>query len=191
MLNDVRQQQSIINFYHWIHKSCPFTLPGTKSDVNSILMRLSTGIHVFACHLVHKHHPQKIQTSRQRAMGPRANFIHPKPDKKRLELMRLPGLQAVPVVKKCVNEKGKIYYAVFLPFDARIICPWCFKVSGLYLFFCLVVYTMQLTNLNYIFRKMRSRHILRTPSVPGCARKHRIGKCRCQDPGRKPKISCP
>ena len=64
-------------------------------------------------------------------MAPRHNIIHPPPSVQDLERMRRPGLEAVPLVKKCINRKGQEYHPVFLPFDARVICPWCLKESAI------------------------------------------------------------
>ena len=59
------------------------------------------------------------------------NTVHNPPPKKLLDLLRLPGLDAHPLVKKATDSNGKTYYPVFLPFDARVICPWCLKESAI------------------------------------------------------------
>ena len=61
-------------------------------------------------------------------MGPRHNIIHDPPDDHQLHLLRTSP--SVPIVRETQAPDGRVYYAVFLPFDARVICPWCFKVSS-------------------------------------------------------------
>jgi hypothetical protein len=62
-------------------------------------------------------------------MGPRHNLVHPPPDDNDLTLARRSGLAAIPLVKESRTPDGQVYYPVFLPFDARVVCPWCLKVG--------------------------------------------------------------
>ena len=60
-------------------------------------------------------------------MGPRHNILHDPPNDDDLELLRS---ACIPIVKEVRKLNGHVYYPVFLPFDARVVCPWCFKVSS-------------------------------------------------------------
>ena len=72
--------------------------------------------------------PYPVQ--RQEAtMGPRHNIYHAPPEKHQLKELRRQSTRAMPLVKKAVTPTGEVYYPVFLPFHARVICPWCFQVS--------------------------------------------------------------
>ena len=57
------------------------------------------------------------------------NVVHKLPVGSDLRKLRLDGIEAVPIVKIARHTNGKRYYPVIMPFDARIICPWCGKVA--------------------------------------------------------------
>ena len=63
--------------------------------------------------------------------GNKKTVIHPLPSKEFLSTLRLRGPSAVPLVKRVNLPNGQSYHPVFLPFDARIICPWCCKESAI------------------------------------------------------------
>lgn len=62
-------------------------------------------------------------------MAPKPNIVHDEPPLEDLVKVRKQGHDAIPLVKKAVTKDGREYYPVFLPFHARVICPWCFKVG--------------------------------------------------------------
>jgi hypothetical protein len=62
-------------------------------------------------------------------MGPKKhNIFHPPPEEDDLAVLRDVGLRAIPIVREARTTEGQVYFPVFLPFDARVVCPWCFKV---------------------------------------------------------------
>mmetsp|Transcript_66606 Transcript_66606/g.192926 ORF Transcript_66606/g.192926 Transcript_66606/m.192926 type:complete len:353 (-) Transcript_66606:4-1062(-) len=63
-------------------------------------------------------------------MASRHNIVHALPEKEDVKRMRR-KVAAVPLVKKSYTKSGEEYYPVFLPFEARIICPWCLKESAI------------------------------------------------------------
>jgi hypothetical protein len=63
--------------------------------------------------------------------GNKKTIIHPLPSKEFLSTLRLRGPSAVPLVKRVNLPNGQSYHPVFLPFDTRIICPWCCKESAI------------------------------------------------------------
>ena len=72
-------------------------------------------------------------------MGPRHNLVHPPPSEPELSALRNHGMSAIPLVQEVVSPDGQVYYPVFLPFDARVVCPWCFKVSHCQTFYIFII----------------------------------------------------
>ena len=78
-------------------------------------------------------------------MGPKKhNIYHQPPDEEDLALLRDVGLRAIPLVRETRTPEGQVYYPVFLPFDARVVCPWCFKVSFIILLYYQYNYLLNL-----------------------------------------------
>ena len=66
-----------------------------------------------------------------RTMGRKHNTFHPQPTGQEYSLLTKPGILAKPLVKEATTPNGETYFPVFLPFDARVICPYCCKETSI------------------------------------------------------------